>query len=69
MTVNEHKVERAIRVVLGLAILSGFFWFTAQFGISKWWSLVGLVPLLTGLSGVCPLYSIVGVSTCTKAES
>jgi hypothetical protein len=33
------------------------------------WGLVGLVPLVTGLAGTCPLYSIFGLSTCPKTPS
>jgi hypothetical protein len=58
---NEHKVERGLRVVLGLALLSMVF-----VGPRSWWGLVGLVPLATGLLGSCPLYSLIGFSTCPR---
>ncbi len=61
---NEHPDERAIRVVLGLGLLSLVF-----IGPQTLWGLVGLVPLLTGLIGSCPLYTAFGLSTCpTKAR-
>ena len=56
---NEHNVERVLRVGLGLALLSLVF-----VGPQTLWGLVGIVPLATGLAGTCPLYSIVGFSTC-----
>jgi Protein of unknown function (DUF2892) len=56
---NEHPVERAIRVVLGLAVLSLLF-----VGPRTMWGLVGLVPLATGLLGSCPIYTLFGFSTC-----
>ncbi len=56
---NEHAIERAIRVVLGLALLAMVF-----VGPKSMWGLVGLVPLLTGIVGSCPLYALVGFSTC-----
>jgi DUF2892 family protein len=56
---NEHGVDRGIRVVLGIALLSLTF-----FGPKTYWGLVGAVPLLTGLIGSCPLYSVFGISTC-----
>ncbi|MFO0646299.1 MAG: DUF2892 domain-containing protein [Polyangiales bacterium] len=56
---NEHVIERAIRVVLGLALLAMVF-----MGPKSMWGLIGLVPLLTGLVGSCPLYTLVGFSTC-----
>lgn len=60
---NEHVIERALRVVLGLAVLSLVF-----VGPKTLWGLVGLVPLLTGLVGSCPLYTLFGIGTC-KAPS
>lgn len=57
---NEHTLERAIRVILGLALLS-----LTVIGPRTLWGLVGLVPLLTGLLGSCPLYTLFGFSTCT----
>lgn len=59
MQVNEHQIERVVRVVLGLGLLS-----ITVVGPQTLWGLVGIVPLLTGLVGVCPLYSILGISTC-----
>jgi len=61
---NEHTVERVIRVVLGLALLSIVF-----VGPQTLWGLVGIVLLVTGLTGVCPLYSLLGISTCGRSSS
>lgn len=58
---NEHRVERVIRVVLGLALLSLVF-----IGPQSYWGLIGIVPLATGLIGTCPLYSMLGISTCPR---
>lgn len=56
---NEGKIDRALRVVVGLAALSLVF-----VGPESAWGWVGLVPLVTGLVGTCPLYSILGINTC-----
>lgn len=56
---NEHSVDRLIRVVLGIGLLS-LVWIGPQTP----WGWVGLVPLVTGLVGSCPLYRIFGISTC-----
>lgn len=56
---NEHPVERALRVLIGLGLLSIVF-----VGPKTMWGLLGVVPVLTGLIGSCPLYTILGVSTC-----
>ncbi|MDH3222690.1 MAG: DUF2892 domain-containing protein [Gemmatimonadota bacterium] len=58
---NEHRVERVVRVVIGLALLGLFF-----AGPQTLWGLVGVVPLATGLLGTCPLYSALGFSTCPR---
>lgn len=56
---NEHVVDRALRIVLGLVLLS-----LVVVGPHTLWGLVGLVPLTTGLVGSCPLYTVFGFSTC-----
>jgi len=56
---NEGKVDRILRVALGLIVLSLVF-----VGPQTAWGWVGVVPLVTGLIGNCPVYSILGVNTC-----
>ncbi len=56
---NEHPAERVIRVLLGLGVLS-----LAFVGPKSAWGYLGLVPLATGLMGTCPLYTLLGFSTC-----
>lgn len=56
---NEHPLERAARVALGLVLLTLVF-----VGPRSPWGWLGLVPLATGLLGSCPLYTALGISTC-----
>ena len=56
---NEHPIERWIRILVGLGLLG-----IAFFGPKTPWGFIGIVPLLTGAFGICPLYSLLGVSTC-----
>lgn len=56
---NEGTADRALRVALGLVLLA-----LAATGRGAW-GYLGVVPLLTGLLGSCPLYSIVGINTCS----
>jgi len=56
---NEGKLDRTLRVIAGLGILSLVF-----VGPQTAWGWVGVVPLVTGLVGNCPLYSILGINTC-----
>lgn len=62
MTTNVGTIDRALRVIVGLALLYLAF-FAAPNGYN-WIGYIGFVPLLTALIGNCPLYSILGMSTC-----
>ena len=56
---NEHTIDRIVRVVLGVVL------FIAAFATSSWiLGVVGLIALVTGLVGFCPLYAVFGFSTC-----
>jgi hypothetical protein len=58
---NEHPIERGLRVVLGLGLLS-----LLAIGPVPGWGLaglIGIVPLATGAIGSCPLYTAFGFST------
>ena len=57
--VNEHVVERGVRVVIGLALIG-----LAVAGKVGAWGYIGIVPVVTGLLGSCPLYTVLGFSTC-----
>jgi hypothetical protein len=56
---NEGTIDRVLRVAVGLGVLS-----LTVVGPQTMWGLLGLVPLATGLMGSCPLYSVLGLSTC-----
>jgi len=61
MKANVGGIDRIVRIGAGLALLSLLFILD---GASRWWGLVGLVPLATGLFSFCPLYPLLGISTC-----
>lgn len=56
---NVGGIDKILRIVVGLVLLSLIF-----IGPKTWWGLIGLIPLGTALLGNCPLYSIIGVSSC-----
>jgi hypothetical protein len=64
MSHNTNAIDRGIRIVLGLVLLSLFL-----FGPKTSWGLVGLVPLITGVIGLCPLYRALGISTCSTSHT
>jgi hypothetical protein len=62
MKTNEGTVDRALRVALGVALIAvGFAWVQGTAGIVV--GTVGFVPLLTGLVGWCPIYTLLKVDT------
>ena len=63
MKKNIGDIERLIRVVTGLAIVSLFF-----VGPKTPWALLGIVPVVTGLVGWCPPYTLLGINTRKKSE-
>ena len=61
MKTNEGYVDRTIRVIVGLVLLS-----VLAIGPVPGWGLFGLLavlPLATGLTGFCPIYTVFGVDT------
>lgn len=60
MKTNEGSLERIIRLILGIIILS--LWFVLR-GNAKYFAIIGLIPLATAILGWCPLYTIFGINT------
>ncbi len=61
---NEGTADRVLRALFGLALLSLFF-----VGPRTAWGLLGLIPLTTALTGSCPLYTLLGISTCRVRDA
>ena len=59
MNINEGTIDRVVRVVIGIGLLALVF-----VGPKTWLGLIGLVPLVTGIVGFCPLYRVIGIRTC-----
>ncbi len=59
MKTNEGTIDRALRVIAGLALIG-----LTVSGTIGAWGWIGVVPLATGIIGICPAYSILGLSTC-----
>lgn len=56
---NEGTIDRVLRIAVGLGLIAIVF-----VGPRTPWGWLGIVPLATGLLGSCPLYSVLGISTC-----
>jgi len=61
MQANVGGVDRGVRIVAGLALLA---WVVFGQGDARWWGLVGLLPLATGILRWCPAYLPFGIKTC-----
>lgn len=56
---NVGKIDSISRLVLGVVILS-----LAFIGPQSSFAYIGIVPIVTGIFGFCPLYKIIGLNTC-----
>jgi hypothetical protein len=55
---NIGTTDRIVRAVIGLIVIAvGFY-------LSSWWGAIGLVPIITSVTGWCGLYTLFGISTC-----
>ena len=61
---NVGRTDRAIRIVLGLAMLS-----LVRIGPETPWGYLGLFPFLTGILGYCPIYGLMRISTNRQSPS
>jgi hypothetical protein len=60
MNANVGTVDRSLRIIVGIALIA--LAATGQVGV---WGYIGVVPLLTGLFKMCPVYSLFGFNTCS----
>ena len=64
MSVNIGNTDRILRIILGLVLIA--YAIPVGFGHTgyNWVGWIGIIPLATAFMRICPLYSILGVSTC-----
>jgi len=65
MQINVGNLDRIVRIVIGLILLSLPLWLDSSW---RWLGLIGIMPLLTALAGRCPAYRLLGLSTCTMRK-
>lgn len=59
MKTNEGVLDRSLRVIVGLVLIG-----LAATGTVGMWGYIGIIPLVTGAVGMCPLYSLLGINSC-----
>ena len=60
MSINVGGLDRILRIIVGLALIAYAFYGAQPIAY------IGVVPLITGLIGICPIYSIFKIFTCKK---
>lgn len=66
--VNEGSIDRAARLLVALVLIGvGLGVVRGPGGIAM--AVVGVIPLLTGVSGFCPLYTLLGINTCRRPSA
>jgi len=65
MTANVGTLDRALRIVVGVALLSLVYFLDTP---NRWWGLIGLVPLATAMFRWCPAYAPLGISTVEPGQ-
>jgi hypothetical protein len=63
MMINLGTLDRAVRIVVGMVLLS-----LVVVGPRTFWGFIGFVPLMTGAMGYCPLYRVLGFSSSFRAR-
>jgi hypothetical protein len=61
---NVGGIDRIARIVLGLVLIG--LTLSGSIGV---WGWIGVVPLLTAALGTCPLYTVLGFSTCPMKKA
>lgn len=57
MNTNMGSLDRTIRFLVALLIGAAGIYF------QSWWGLLAVIPLVTAFANLCPLYTLLGIST------
>ncbi|MBT3254551.1 MAG: DUF2892 domain-containing protein [Candidatus Marinimicrobia bacterium] len=60
MQKNVGSIDKILRLILAVGLFSLFFILE---GNARYWALVGIIPLITGLMNSCPVWSVFGINT------
>ena len=62
---NVGGIDKILRIVAGIVLIASVFLAPA---VMNPWGWIGVVPLLTGLFNFCPLYTLLGLNTCSECK-
>ena len=62
MRKNVGSIDKTIRIILGVIIFGAGIYF------QSWWGLIGIIPLMTGMMGSCPIFQVFGISSNKGGE-
>ncbi len=65
MKTNTGALDRGARIVVGIVLLAAVVFIDSPL---RWWGLIGIVPLITGVLGYCPAYALFGFDTCPMTK-
>jgi Protein of unknown function (DUF2892) len=65
MNENVGMIDRFVRIVAGVALIA----YAVPIGFPStgwnWVGWIGVIPLVTAVFGICPAYTLLGLSTCS----
>ncbi len=70
MTTNMSNLDRGLRLIVGVVLIAlalGLHDAGNAPASGLWWGWIGVIPLATAFIGWCPLYRVLGISTCKSA--
>ena len=65
---NVGTIDKVVRILAGLALIAFALGYLAPGSAYHWLGWIGVIPLATAAMGSCPLYSLIGMSTCPVAS-
>ncbi len=69
MKVNVGTIDRVVRIILGIALIAFALGFIGAGASWRWVGWIGVGPLLRAIACSCPLYSMLGMSTCPMKKA
>ena len=66
MKANVGGMDQTVRMVAGISLLLVVIFVESGW---RWVGLAGFIPLLTGITRWCPLYTVLGINTRQKEAS